>query len=109
MLRAVKLGLGLALGLGFGSARADEWDYGFQFTNVAAAISDGQAQGVYDPSSPRPGFLSDPALAFVLDRTKREAGQGSFVVQNNIGGIIGDLACGPLFASTNPYPVGGFQ
>ena len=149
--------------VGFASqARADMFDYGFQFSNVAAAIVDGVAQGVYNPVSPSkwfydhvqpglqcwepsqdttvtnplpppatltthtyltgyyvlvsvvsltpiPAFASDPNLAFILDRTQREAGAASYVVQNNIGAVIADLGCAPMFASSNPYPIGGFQ
>lgn len=57
---------------------------------------------------PIPVLLNHSKLAFALDRTAREAGQ-PFVVKNNIGAILADLACQPMFAMVNSYPMGGFQ
>ena len=144
-----------------GPSYADMYDYGFQYANTAAAIVDGEAQGVYNPALPNPfpldhvlpglkcwrpsqdvpitnpspppanlmthtylagyyvlvsaqssepnaAFLADPNLAFALDRTAHAAG-GAFVVKNNIGGVISDLACSPWFADPAPYPMGGFN
>ena len=48
------------------------------------------------------------ALQFTLNRTRFENNQ-TFVVKNNIGGIISDVACSPLPAAAKQFPVGGFN
>lgn len=55
-----------------------------------------------------PALLNHAKLAFAFNRTSRISGQ-PFVIKNNIGAIISDLGCQPLFAMNNPYPIGGFQ
>jgi hypothetical protein len=59
-------------------------------------------------AAPIPALANDANLKFILDRTKREAGQ-AFVVKNNIGATLSNLGCQPVFESSNPYPIGGFQ
>lgn len=59
-------------------------------------------------AAPIPALLNHAALQFALDRTAREAGQ-AFVVKNNIGVVITDIACQPMFQSGSPYPMGGFN
>lgn len=58
--------------------------------------------------APIPALLNSPNLAFALNRTKREAGQ-AFVVKNNIGALITDIAVSPLPAMNNYYPIGGMN
>lgn len=53
-----------------------------------------------------PVLLNAAALAFCLDRDACNAGQ-PFVIRNNIGAILQDVACEPIFAGSN-YPVGGY-
>lgn len=49
-----------------------------------------------------PILLNASALAFALDRN------GSpYVIKNNIGTIITDVACEPIFAGSH-YPLGGY-
>ena len=52
-------------------------------------------------------MLNHAALQFALDRTACIDGR-PFVVKNNIGGVIGDVACAPIFCGS-PYPVGGYS
>lgn len=54
-----------------------------------------------------PALFNHAALQFALNRTAREVGQ-AFVLKNNIGGVITDIAAQPLFEMSNPYPMGGF-
>lgn len=61
-----------------------------------------------DTPSPIPALFNHAALQFALNRTAREGGQ-AFVLKNNIGGIITDIAAQPLFEMSNPYPMGGFS
>ena len=51
-------------------------------------------------------LLNAAALQFALDRGRFKAGQ-SFVIKNNIGAVITDIAVSPLFAGCD-YPIGGF-
>lgn len=57
---------------------------------------------------PIPALLNSANLAFALNRTKREAGQ-AFVIKNNLGVIINDIAVAPLPAMNNYYPIGGMN
>lgn len=52
-------------------------------------------------------LLNASALAFCLDRDAANASQ-PFVIRNNIGAIIQDVACEPIFAGSN-YPIGGYS
>lgn len=61
-----------------------------------------------DTPVPIPALLNHARLAFALNRTEREANQ-PFVTKNNIGAVLADLGCQPLFMMFNPYPIGGFQ
>lgn len=61
-----------------------------------------------DSATPIPALLNHSALQFALNRTKREAGQ-AFVIKNNIGAVISDVACQLLPQMKNPYPMGGFN
>ena len=51
-------------------------------------------------------LADDMAMEFALDRDACNAGQ-PFIVGNNIGDEINDLAFEPVFAGSN-YPVGGY-
>ena len=51
-------------------------------------------------------LLNATALAFALDRDRCNAGL-SFVIKNNIGAVITDIAVSQMFAGSN-YPIGGF-
>jgi hypothetical protein len=53
-----------------------------------------------------PVLADDMALEFALDRDACNAGQ-PFIVGNNIGEEINDIAFEPMFAGSN-YPVGGY-
>lgn len=48
-------------------------------------------------------YLNSTGLQFALNRDGPP-----WVVQNNIGGIITDIGCEPLFAGS-PYPMGGLS
>lgn len=48
-------------------------------------------------------LLNSSQLAFALDRDGPP-----YVVKNNIGAIINDVACQPIFAGSH-YPVGGYS
>jgi hypothetical protein len=61
-----------------------------------------------DTPAPIPALINHSALQFALNRTARLAGQ-AFVLQNNIGAVINDIAAQPLFEMSNPYPIGGFS
>jgi hypothetical protein len=52
-------------------------------------------------------LLNASALAFALDRDAAKLGQ-PFVIQNNIGAVILDIAVSPIFAGSN-YPIGGYN
>ena len=52
--------------------------------------------------------MNAAALQFALNRTAREAGQ-SFVIKNNIGVVISDVAVSPLPFMRNYYPIGGMS
>jgi hypothetical protein len=56
-------------------------------------------------------LLNADALAFALDRdlAKRrgESPRPQFVLKNNVGAIIADLAVEPIFAGSD-YPIGGY-
>lgn len=52
-------------------------------------------------------LLNASALQFALDRDACNAGQ-PFVVQNNIGTVITDVACQPIFCGST-YPIGGYS
>ena len=47
-------------------------------------------------------LLNASALAFALDRDGPP-----YIIKNNIGAIITDVACEPIFAGSH-YPMGGF-
>jgi len=47
-------------------------------------------------------LLNAAALQFALDRNGPP-----YIVKNNIGGIITDVACSPIFCGSH-YPIGGF-
>lgn len=51
-------------------------------------------------------LLNASALAFALDRDACNASL-PFVIKNNIGTIITDVCCSPIFLGSN-YPVGGY-
>jgi hypothetical protein len=53
-----------------------------------------------------PELMSLAATQFVLDRDACTAGQ-PFVILNNIGAVIRDVAVSPIFAGST-YPMGGF-
>jgi hypothetical protein len=53
-----------------------------------------------------PKLLNATALSFALDRDACNAGK-PFVVKNNIGATINDVACEPVFAGSN-YPMGNY-
>lgn len=53
-----------------------------------------------------PVLLDAPALQFALDREQCNIGK-PFVVKNNIGQLIADIAWEPMFAGSN-YPLGGY-
>lgn len=59
-------------------------------------------------ATPIPILANAGSLKFILNRTAREAGM-PFVVKNNIGAVLADLGCQPMYQSPNPYPVGGFN
>jgi len=51
-------------------------------------------------------ILNDNSLAFCLNR---DGGAGvAYVIKNNIGGIINDVAVSPIFAGSH-YPLGGIH
>jgi hypothetical protein len=51
-------------------------------------------------------IINDNSLAFALNR---DGGQGvPYVIKNNIGGIINDVAVAPVFAGSH-YPLGGIN
>lgn len=52
-------------------------------------------------------LLNASALAFCLDRAAANAGQ-PFVIRNNVGAMIQDVACEPIFAGSD-YPIGGYS
>lgn len=49
-----------------------------------------------------PVLINAAALAFALDRDGPP-----YIVKNNIGAVITDVACSPIFAGSH-YPLGGF-
>ena len=53
-----------------------------------------------------PVLLNSTALQFALDRDACNRGE-KFVVKNNIGAIIKDVACEPIFAGST-YPMGNY-
>src|SRR5262245_14131071 len=61
-----------------------------------------------------PAILNDNNLAFALDRDAANAAMAGesphppIVVKNNIGAIINDIGCEPVFAGSN-YPMGGWN
>ena len=61
-----------------------------------------------DNDAPIPALLNHSALAFCLNRDAREA-HSPFVVKNNIGAVLQDLGCSPVFAMNNYYPIGGYS
>jgi len=52
---------------------------------------------------PNAQLTNDPNLAFALDRDGPP-----YVLKNNIGGIITDVGCAPIFAGSH-YPIGGYN
>lgn len=60
-----------------------------------------------ETNAPIQVLLNSSALQFALNRTARMQGL-PFVLKNNIGDIITDIACQPLFLMNNPYPVGNY-
>ena len=50
-----------------------------------------------------PTFLNASALAFALDRNGPP-----YVIKNNIGTVITDIACEPIFCGSY-YPLGGYS
>lgn len=48
-------------------------------------------------------LLNSSQLAFALDRNGPP-----YVIKNNIGAIISDVACSPIFAGSH-YPIGGYS
>lgn len=50
-----------------------------------------------------PALLNSAALAFALNRDGPP-----YVIKNNIGAIVSDVACSPIFAGSH-YPVGGYS
>lgn len=52
-------------------------------------------------------LLNASALAFCLDRDACLVGQ-PFVIRNNIGAVITDVGCEPIFAGSK-YPIGGYN
>lgn len=52
-------------------------------------------------------LLNAAALQFALDRDACNRGD-PFVVRNNIGALITDIGCEPIFAGSN-YPIGGYS
>jgi hypothetical protein len=54
-----------------------------------------------------PVLLNSPALQFALDRDACNRGD-PFVVKNNIGALIQDVGCEPIFAGST-YPIGGYN
>ena len=53
-----------------------------------------------------PVLLDNPALQFALDREQCNIGK-PFVLRNNIGQLIYDVAWEPMFAGST-YPLGGY-
>lgn len=51
-------------------------------------------------------LLNAAPLQFALDRDACNRGE-PFVIKNNIGAIIQDVGCEPVFAGSN-YPIGGY-
>ncbi len=47
-------------------------------------------------------LLNASALAFALDRNGPP-----YIIKNNIGAIINDVGCAPIFAGSH-YPIGGY-
>jgi hypothetical protein len=54
-----------------------------------------------------PVLLNSPALQFALDREACNRGE-NFVIKNNIGTLIKDVACEPIFAGST-YPMGNWK
>lgn len=48
-------------------------------------------------------LLNAPALAFALNRDGPP-----YIIRNNIGSLITDVACEPIFAGSH-YPIGGYN
>lgn len=54
-------------------------------------------------NQPRDVLLNASALAFALNRDGPP-----YILKNNIGAIISDVACSPIFAGSH-YPIGGYS
>jgi hypothetical protein len=52
-------------------------------------------------------LLNDNNLQFCLDRRAWNAQTPPYIVKNNIGAVLQDVACEPIFAGSN-YPVNGY-
>ena len=50
-----------------------------------------------------PVIINDNSLAFALDRDGPP-----YVIKNNIGAVLQDVACAPIFAGSH-YPLGGWS
>ena len=48
-------------------------------------------------------IFNDNSIAFVLDRNGPP-----YIIKNNIGAVIQDVACSPIFAGSH-YPMGGYN
>ena len=64
-------------------------------------------------NNPVPVLLNSTALAFACNREAAGAltstgGHVPFILKNNIGAVITDVACSPIFAGSH-YPIGGYS
>lgn len=99
----------LSLDLGFGR----HWLQGHVLPNIQVWRPSQDVGGIHSyltgwfavvaTAQPRDLLLNASALAFALNRNGPP-----YVLKNNIGAIITDVACSPIFAGSH-YPIGGYS
>lgn len=101
---------------------ATSWNQSTMLPNVKAwrpsqsTVVNGVVQRVYLAgwfaiiASPArvPVLLNDGNLQFCLDRVAWNTQVPPYVIKNNIGAVINDVAVEPIFAGSN-YPVNGYS
>jgi hypothetical protein len=91
-----------------------QWNTHFVLPNVKAwRISQDNTDGshtyltgwycIVSVQKPNAQLTNDPNLAFALDRDGPP-----YVLKNNIGPVISDVNCEPIFAGSH-YPIGGWN
>ena len=81
------------------------WRISQDVTNPDGSITHTYLTGWYcivSVNKPNAQLTNDPNLAFALNRDGPP-----YVLKNNIGAIISDVNCAPIFAGSH-YPIGGW-